>query len=177
MRREVLRRDFAWALLLLAPAVLLGMWKFWPLIGVANRGDLPSYLFELRQEKRRLEYPDVKLINLEQANALFSQGQALFVDVRKPYQYKESHIPKAVSLPLENRKKLKKTLLLPSIPKDRLIVTYCIREACYAHLEMANILQSQGFSQVVAFLGGFREWDKAGYPKEAGINLAMTGKN
>jgi rhodanese-related sulfurtransferase len=165
MRRDVLLRDFAWALLLLAPAVLFGLWIFWPLIGVAHQGELPSYLFNLRQEQRQLHYPNVELINLDQAYALFNQGQALFVDVRKPYQYEEFHIPRALSLPLENWQEYKDTLLA-AIPKDRLIVTYCVREACYAHLELAKKLQAQGFSRVVAFLGGFREWDKAGYPKE-----------
>ncbi|MDI6852744.1 MAG: rhodanese-like domain-containing protein [Deltaproteobacteria bacterium] len=159
----------------MAPAVLFGLWIFWPLIGVAHQGELPSYLFNLRQEKRRSEYAGIKIINLDQAYALFNQGQALFVDVRKPYQYEEEHIPGAVSLPLDDWKKNKNTPL-PYIPKDRLIVTYCIREACYAHLEMAKILQAQGFTQVMAYLGGFREWEKAGYPKQAGLSLQMAGK-
>ena len=47
------------------------------------------------------------------------------------------------------------------------MIVYCAHEDCHASLQVAELLQNHGFSQVAVFLGGFRAWDEAGYPVDA----------
>lgn len=64
--------------------------------------------------------PDIERVSLADSYAAFEQGQAVFLDVRFPENYAESHIPGAVLIPE------------PEVP-DRLgeldpnqwIITYC----------------------------------------------------
>ena len=45
-------------------------------------------------------------------------------------------------------------------------MVYCGQVSCDAALQVAEKLQSLGYTRVSAFLGGFRAWDEAGYPVE-----------
>jgi rhodanese-related sulfurtransferase len=51
-----------------------------------------------------------------------------------------------------------------NIAKERRIVVYCGEVNCDLALKVAEKLQAAGFTQVTAYLGGFRAWDEAGYP-------------
>jgi 3-mercaptopyruvate sulfurtransferase SseA len=55
---------------------------------------------------------------------------------------------------------------LAGIAKDREIVVYCSQASCDLALEVAEKLQALGYTQVRAFMGGFRAWDEAGYPAD-----------
>jgi 3-mercaptopyruvate sulfurtransferase SseA len=50
------------------------------------------------------------------------------------------------------------------LEKTRQILVYCSQESCDDALKLGKILQALGFTQVLAFAGGFRAWDEAGYP-------------
>lgn len=73
------------------------------------------------------------------------------------------HIPGALNLTPEMaaRGDLKP---MGGVAKDRHLVVYCGPAGCDAALKVAEKLQSLGYTQVAAFLGGFRAWDEAGYP-------------
>jgi rhodanese-related sulfurtransferase len=164
MQRSLWRQDLAWAGFLLALAVAFGLLSHWPLVRLSQRGELPAYLEKLRNQNRELRFQGVKTVSLAQAYALWSQGQALFVDARDGEEYAELHIPGALSLPAPEVKKGLGLEPLAEIGKDRSIVIYCGQASCDASLTVAEKLQSLGFQQVAAFLGGFRAWDEAGYP-------------
>jgi rhodanese-related sulfurtransferase len=88
--------------------------------------------------------------------------EVLVIDVRDAESFADAHIPGARSVPLE-------TLVptLSSLPKDRLIVTYCGDIACAMSTRAALELAQKGFS-VQRLLGGLTEWTRKGYPVEAG---------
>ena len=46
-------------------------------------------------------YPGISRVSLEEAKAAFDSGAAVFVDVRDVEAYASSHIPGALSMPLE----------------------------------------------------------------------------
>ena len=162
MSKSLWRRDVFWAGYLIFLAALFGLLQHRPMVRLGWQGELPAQIAKLREVRRDVQFQGVKTINLIQARILWERG-ALFIDARKPEEFAELHIQGAFNLPphLFTEKDVE---LLVGLPKDRQIVMYCGQEACDNALKGAEKLQSQGFTQVMAFLGGFRAWDEAGYP-------------
>jgi len=167
VRRHVFRQDLLWAAFILGLAAAVGLAHHWPLVRVAFQGELKPHLEKLRDQRREAIFQGVKTANLEQAYALHQEGKTLFVDARAPEEFAELHIAGAVNLPPDSLKTGEGQALAGSA-KDRPIVVYCGQVACDAALKVAEELQSQGYTRVVAFLGGFRAWDEAGYPADTG---------
>lgn len=163
MRWPSKRQDLLWAGYLLLLAVVFGLLQHWPLVRLAQRGELPARLDQLRQQRREAQFQGVKTVNLAQAHTLWQEGQSLFIDTRERQEYEELHIPGALNLSPDSWSELNSSSLL-GIPKDRRLIVYCSQERCDAALKVAEKLQTLGFTQVMAFLGGFRSWDEAGYP-------------
>ncbi len=162
---RVWRHDLIWAGFMLGVAACIGLVQQWPMVRQAWRGELAAKIEEVRAERRQELYKGIKTVNLTQAYALFQQGQALFIDARKPDEYAELHIPQA--------RNIQPSLLerqggeaMAGIAKDREIVVYCDQESCDLSLKVAERLQALGFTRVQVFLGGFRAWDEAGYPAD-----------
>ena len=55
---------------------------------------------------------------------------------------------------------------LAGIAKNREIVVYCSQASCDLSLKVAEKLQALGFTRVMAFMGGWRAWNEAGYPAD-----------
>ncbi len=164
MKRLVpVRRDnLLWAGYLFFLAIFFGLSYQWPLVKVAWRGELTSYLDKMREQQQAVEFKGVPIVSLEEAHDLWKQGQALFLDARSPEEFAELRIPHAVNLPPEKLSDLENTGIL-GFPRDRQIVIYCSKKQCNSALKVAKHLQSLGFSRVMAFLGGFQAWDEAGH--------------
>ncbi|MDI6853142.1 MAG: rhodanese-like domain-containing protein [Deltaproteobacteria bacterium] len=162
MKKSLWPGDILWAGYLLFLAAFFGVMQHRPMVSLGWQGELPAYIAKLREARRQVQFQGVKTVNLLQARALWETG-ALFIDARKPEEFAELHIEGAYNLPPDLFKN-KDVQLLVGLPKDRRIVVYCGQEACDSALQAAEKLQSQGFTQVAAYLGGFRAWDEAGYP-------------
>jgi rhodanese-related sulfurtransferase len=162
---RVWRQDLAWAGFILGIAVLFGLMHQWPLVRQSWQGELAARLEQVRSQRRQEQFQGVKTINLAQAYAQFQGGQALFIDARKPDEYGELHISKALNIYpslLEKRG----AEAMAGIAKDREIVVYCGQESCDLSLRVAEHLQALGFTRVTVFVEGFRAWDEAGYPAD-----------
>jgi len=162
VRRLLTKEDTLWAGYLLLLAMMFGLFYHWPLVKLAWRGDLTAYLDKLRDQRRAVEFKGIPSVSLEKAHDLWKEGQTLFLDARGPEDFADLHIPKAVNLPPEKLSDLQETGI-PGLPRDRRIVVYCAKKQCNSALKVARHLQSLGFTQVMAFLGGFQAWDEAGY--------------
>jgi rhodanese-related sulfurtransferase len=165
MKWPSLRQDLLWAGYLLLLAVVFGLLQHWPLVRQAQRGELAARLEQMRQQRREVQFQGVKTVNLAQAYSLWQEGRSLFIDTRERQEYEELHIPGAVNLSPDKWEEMKSSSLA-GIPKDRRLVVYCSQERCDAALKVAEKLETLGFTQVMAFLGGFRAWDEAGYPAD-----------
>lgn len=98
-----------------------------------------------------------------EAKALADAGKAVFLDVRSIEQYKETHVAKAMHIPV--------TLVqgeIPYLPKDKMIVTYCTCPAEESSGEATMIL-ARGGIQSKALHGGLRAWMDAGLPVAQGL--------
>jgi rhodanese-related sulfurtransferase len=162
---RVWRQDLAWAGLILGLAMLFGLVQQWPLVRQSWRGELAARLEQARSQRRQEQFQGVKTINLAQAYAQFQGGQALFIDARKPDDYAELHISKALNISpsmLEAGGAEK----VAGLAKDREIVVYCGQVSCDLALRVAEQLQALGFNRVTVFVEGFKAWDDAGYPAD-----------
>jgi rhodanese-related sulfurtransferase len=98
------------------------------------------------------------------AKQLLDAGEKiLFFDLREAEEFRQQHLPGAVSLPLRE---------LPSqfakVPRAGRVVLYCgcgpgnIEEG-YSY----QILREQGYRNVSVLEGGISEWQRLGYPLDA----------
>jgi rhodanese-related sulfurtransferase len=111
--------------------------------------------------------PKVQEIDVATAKDLWDLGEYLFVDSRTAVQFSRGHIAKSVDLPWDEYDKyfpaLRKTL--KSKPG---IIVYCAGEECDLSHALARQLYKEGFKDIFVFFGGWEEWQRAGYPEEAG---------
>lgn len=80
----------------------------------------------------------------------------LFIDVRKPEEYKKGHIEKAMSLPYDQVEKH-----LDKFEKDQTIIFYCISSSWRAPYA-ANLLKDHGFQNIYILEGGITAWKGGG---------------
>jgi rhodanese-related sulfurtransferase len=162
--RTTLIQDLKWSLILGSLGLILGMIWQWPLIQQGFQGQLFFQLKELERQEAARRLEGVRTYNLQQVHTLQQKGQALFIDARPPEEYRELHIEGALNLTTDQLEGRTVPDMLKNIDPHRSIIVYCGHEDCHASLQVAELLQSRGFTQVAVFLGGFRAWDEAGYP-------------
>ena len=108
---------------------------------------------------------EIPTITLEETKEKLDQGGIIFLDAREAGDYEIKHIKGALSFPVSHfglyYPKMKKLL-----PKEAEIVVYCAGEECGASLHLAEELISLQYKNIQVVLGGWVEWNKAGYPVE-----------
>lgn len=83
----------------------------------------------------------------------------IVLDVRRPEEYGQTHIPGAVLIPLDKlREEARGKLGNSATP----ILVYCAVGG--RSLEAVKILSKMGFKNVVNLRGGIMAWKKEGYP-------------
>jgi len=96
-------------------------------------------------------------VQVSEAIQMANQQQAVFIDVRKPEEFKAGSIPQARNLPsaeLEAK--------LGTLPKNKPIILVCDQGRESA--QVAAKLRKQGFGDAVSLDGGLRNWTKDGLP-------------
>jgi len=104
-------------------------------------------------------------LNLKEAKKKHSQGDAIFLDARDASQYQLKHIKGALNLPVRHFE-LHYPMMKNLLPHDAEIVVYCEGEECGASLHLTEELIKLKYEAVKVFLGGWVEWNKAGYPAD-----------
>jgi rhodanese-related sulfurtransferase len=88
----------------------------------------------------------------------------VLVDVRSAENYKKSHIPQAINIPVAQLTASK----LADYPSDTLFIVYCWGPGCNGATKAAMKLSQLGFP-VKEMLGGIEYWeDRERYPIERG---------
>jgi len=114
------------------------------------------------------EFPGLVFISLQEAEDLWFNQQAIFVDSRSEEEYGKGHIPGAVSVSLEEVMKGKKNLL-EQLPSGRLLVIYCEGGDCLTSLNLGKLLYKKGLKNIRIFSGGWSEWTAAEKPVERDV--------
>jgi rhodanese-related sulfurtransferase len=107
----------------------------------------------------------VKIVDADQLKAWIDQGKKIvLVDSRVASEYKEGHIPTAISIPAPIMDQYRSTL-----PKDRSypIVFYCNGwPECKKSHEACEKAVQWGYGQVYWFRDGIPAWQAKRYPVE-----------
>jgi rhodanese-related sulfurtransferase len=164
MLRTLIIHDLKWSLIFASLGLALAMIWQWPIMHQGFQGALFPRIKELEKQEAARRLEGMRTFNLPQVYALHQKGGAVFFDARPPAEYRELHIEGAVNLTAKQLESGQTPDQLKKVDPHGAIIVYCSNEDCQASLQVAELLQSRGFTRVAVFLGGFRAWDEAGYP-------------
>ncbi|HJP93345.1 MAG TPA: rhodanese-like domain-containing protein [Pyrinomonadaceae bacterium] len=100
-------------------------------------------------------------VSVAQLKEQIANTQLQIVDVRRPAEYVNGHVPRAFNAPLAS---LDKSLGPLPLQKDKLTAVICA--GGYRSSAAASLLQQRGFSNLLNVAGGTGAWVTAGYPTE-----------
>lgn len=102
-------------------------------------------------------------ITREQLEAKMDRGDDfVLVEALSHKHYESSHLPGAINLPYEFVDEAES--VLPD--KHAEIVVYCMNPECVASAEEARELEEMGYTRVLHYAAGKRDWIRAGLPIE-----------
>jgi hydroxyacylglutathione hydrolase len=125
--------------------------------------DVKGYLAGGVQSWRTAGFPvdAIPQVSVAELKERIANGDLQIVDVRRPTEYVNGHVPRALNAPLAN---LDKSLGPLPLEKDKLTAVICA--GGYRSSAAASLLQQQGFSNLLNVSGGTGAWINAGYPVE-----------
>ena len=104
-------------------------------------------------------------ITLSEAETLFKENKAIFLDARGKDLFDEGHIKGAKSLPWHEVDDY-----FPEVIKDMdresLVITYCDGESCNLSHDLALFLKNMGFTHVKVLVNGWTVWEENNLPIE-----------
>jgi rhodanese-related sulfurtransferase len=139
----------------LSLALALGFGLF--LGGCATTAQTDMSAEEMVEDARK----NICEITVAEAKESLDKGGYLFLDCREPKEYKMGHIPGAMNIP----RGLLEFKIEKKVPdKNENMVMYCKSggRGCLA----ACTLCRMGYKNVKNMAGGWKAWEKAGYPIE-----------
>lgn len=105
----------------------------------------------------------IRTLSFDELVGMYKNNEKfVLVDARSREDYDKSHLPGALSIPLEDIKDY-----AGELDKDEKIVTYCGGFQCPASTEAAKMLMKLGFGDVRDYKGGIQEWTEKGYPTDS----------
>jgi rhodanese-related sulfurtransferase len=145
----------------------------WESVAIAIAGTVLGFLytgitgqgvFSTREPESQTDEPAPEFIDYSEALNYHQSGKAIFIDARHDFDYGLGHIPGAVNLPLKEYDEKKS--MLSQFSKDTTLVTYCDGQECNSSIDLALKLTAEGFSNVMIFFDGWREWESHHEPTE-----------
>lgn len=103
----------------------------------------------------------LKEVTVQQAQEMLDKGDAVLIDVREPYEYKEVHAKDATLMPLSTFGQHVK-----EIPQDKDVLLICRSGARSAQAAMFTL--QNGYTRVYNVQGGTLAWVQAKLPTEKG---------
>lgn len=121
-----------------------------------------SVLEQLKNRFWWLPFGQVPEINADELNArLAGRTRLRIIDVRSGAEWRRSHIPGAVSVPINE---LKARIASLRLDAQQPIVAICL--SAHRSIPAVRLLQAQGFENTVQLKGGMLAWWNKNYPTE-----------
>ncbi len=98
-------------------------------------------------------------VDISFAKKMFYENNAIFIDARPKEFYNKLHIKGAINITPEQIEKV-------TLPKDKIIITYCDNQMCELSKELALELYSLGFDKVYYLKDGLDSWVSHNLPTE-----------
>ncbi|MBK6910392.1 MAG: metalloregulator ArsR/SmtB family transcription factor [bacterium] len=122
-----------------------------------------THLAEVDRALQKLhENPQaLEKVDRDQLADMVRAGKVILLDVRPADEYAAAHLPRAISIPLDQLE-----LHLDRLPRDQQIVAYCRTPYCLISNMAVSLLRRKGFTAAV--LGeGVSEWQEHGQDVES----------
>ncbi|MFA5199422.1 MAG: rhodanese-like domain-containing protein [Candidatus Omnitrophota bacterium] len=111
----------------------------------------------------------VNKITRDELISMRKSGQRfILVDVLEKSSFEREHIPGAISIPLSELETKAGSLL----NKNDTVVVYCASFDCAASTKAAEKLQAMGFSRVLDYKGGLKDYEEGGEKLEGSIHVS-----
>ena len=136
----------------------------------AVRSDPLPLVYDWTKAAESNQPPDgsgVTVWDLERVKADYQKPGVVVLDARPVDFFYMSHIPGAISLPLEQAESMLSSVLA-KIPENAVIVTYCDGPSCPSAHNLAQKIVQAGRRNVMVFIGGMEMWSQAGLPEATG---------
>lgn len=128
-------------------------------------GGLPLVADWSPEARLTLDSGDSLMIPLDEAEMLFFDRSAFFLDARLEDQFAEGHIEGALNLPWDEFEQ-RFDQVMADIPRETTLVTYCDGESCGLSKELAMALLAKGFTNVRVLVNGWTLWQEKNLPME-----------
>jgi hydroxyacylglutathione hydrolase len=129
-------------------------------VGIENvKGYLSGGMKSWR--KAGLPVDAIEQVSVAQLQEQIADGDLQIVDVRRPGEYGNGHVPRALNAPLAA---LDRSIGQLPLDKDKRTAVICA--GGYRSSAAASLLQQQGFTNLINVSGGTGAWINAGYPVE-----------
>ena len=91
--------------------------------------------------------------------------KVVLIDSRLPEEYKQAHLPGAISIPAERMK-----LEAKKLPRDKatLLIFYCRGEGCTLSRTAAYAALEMGYTHLMIYQAGLPDWLLRGNPVQKG---------
>jgi rhodanese-related sulfurtransferase len=109
---------------------------------------------------RRYYSVDIPEINLSEMQTIVKEKTIPIFDARYARDFKLGTIPEAKNIPI-NSSLSERQQILAGMDKHRRIVVFCQSAGCGYADEVAQFLKFNGYSNVVLYRGGYREWSNS----------------
>ena len=162
----MLKRTEKWKTALLQAAVILVIAIILGLVVNTVRKDGIAVMGDWSAEARLTTSTGERLIvSLSEAEKMFEDKAAVFMDARSKEEYDAGHIQGAISLPWHE---VEQQIMgvVERIPPDRAIITYCDGETCALSKDLALFLKEMGYEKVRVLVNGWSLWKGAELPVE-----------
>lgn len=152
-------------ILLFASLVALG-------VNHVRPGGIPLVTDWSPQAQLTLDSGDSLPISLDEAEVLFLDRSALFLDARSPELFAEGHIQGAVNLPWDEFEQ-QFAPVMATVSQETTLVAYCDGESCGLSRDLAIALLEKGYTHVRVLVNGWTLWQERGLP----IDLTATASS
>ncbi len=104
-------------------------------------------------------------ISIDQAEKLFHEGRAIFIDARAQVFYEAGHIRGAINLPRKNFDDYYQKNMA-GIPTGKILITYCDGKTCPLSKDVAADLIELDHQNVRVLVDGWKRWKDRYLPLE-----------
>lgn len=110
----------------------------------------------------------IGMVTTEMAREMAARPDVVVLDARPFDFYELGHIPGARNLSREEFDKDFAALEAELRQPGKTLLVYCSDSGCEDSGKVAKRLEELGFPKVSLYIGGFQEWEDAGFPTEGG---------
>ncbi len=147
------RREGLYAFYRLADESVFRLWQAMRSVGETRLAEIERVVATYLKDRATLEP-----VTVEELAKRLDDGNVVVIDVRPIEEFAAGHIPKALSIPVNELKRR-----LAELPRTKEIVAYCRGPYCVQSDDAVSLLRRQGF-KVRRLEVGLPDWRAGGLP-------------